>query len=509
MKKVLFLSLLTACLFYPVLGYEYYFQKSGGTYMTPTEQVTTLTGGNWDDGYFDLAISTPFFFYGKRVTHLRIWTNGYVTLGFGSSPADSAQPINQPIPTAGDPDGLIAPWWDDWDLTSKGKIWYLTNAVHTAVEWQDIPHKNDPTTSYDFELLIYSRTYEWAPNAIIFWYKDAGPGTEAYDNGRDATIGIEHKSGCRGEEYGYLAAAVNTNESVHFNPYVPIYDTTDFFGTERPDLVAFRPGDGMWHLYKNDGTQTDSFQWGQRGDIPFPGDFDGDGDADACVYRPESCMWHGTLPSFGIQWGAFGDIPITADFDGDHKTDLAVYRPHDGLWFIYYPTLATSEVIQWGWRGDIPLPADYDSDGLADCAVFRPLENTWYIRKSTNPAYPWVVSWGADGDIPFPAKNHGLNYANIAVFRPSTGQWFSYNQTSGTTSTCQWGAEEDYPLPNDWDGSGYSNHVVFRPSGGQWYIADDDGLEITSIPWGISTDRLRCRRSIAIIAPSPEITGRN
>ena len=34
------------------------------------------------------------------------------------------------------------------------------------------------------------------------------------------------------------------------------------------------------------------------------------------------------------QWGSSGDVPVPGDYDGDGRTDVTVYRPSDGHWFI-------------------------------------------------------------------------------------------------------------------------------------------------------------------------------
>ena len=88
MKKMIVLSmvLLVSSFLY---SYEYIMNTnpSGIGSHTGTVQVTTWTSGNWDDGYYDLAVPAinQFYYYGKLVTHLRISTKGYVVLVFGSA----------------------------------------------------------------------------------------------------------------------------------------------------------------------------------------------------------------------------------------------------------------------------------------------------------------------------------------------------------------------------------------------------------------------------------------
>jgi len=494
-----------------LFSYEYIMNAGIPFYQLYVDvKITSLTGGNWLDGYYDYALpsSAQFYFYGKKVTHLRITTKGYVELGFGAPPAGSSVYFgNEDIPSTSSPNAIVAVWWDDWDLRTRGEIWMRTSSYFTSIEWRDVPHYSDSTASYDFQVLFFGDFIESAyynyNNIISFHYLDTDSGTGTFDYGKSGTIGIEHYTGAQGEKYGYNESVLSNNLRIMFSPFVPIYDSTDFWETDgnKPDLLIFRPDNGMWYKRSNDGVNTHIFNWGKKGDIALPGDYDGDGDADELVLRPENYIWYGRMPDFGIQWGTHGDIPVPADYDGNGTTDLAVFRPINGLWFIYYMPSGTTAVVQWGTQGDVPLPADYDNDGKADCAVFRPGSNMWYIRKSSNPASPWIFAWGTDGDIPMPANFQHTSYSTVCVYRPSTGRWFTYCQVGGESSSVQWGAEYDVPVPNDWTAGGYTDECVFRPTAGMWYIEAR-----TSFAWGKMGDKPRCRRSFLIVAP-PKLGG--
>ncbi len=86
-----------------------------------------------------------------------------------------------------------------------------------------------------------------------------------------------------------------------------------------------------------------------------------------------------------LQWGQPGDLPIVGDFDGDGHADVTVFRPSTGAWYLRLSSQAfdpSGVVVHWGQLGDVPIPADYDHDGITDIAVYRPATGTWHITYS-------------------------------------------------------------------------------------------------------------------------------
>jgi hypothetical protein len=257
------------------------------------------------------------------------------------------------------------------------------------------------------------------------------------------------------------------------------------------DLAVYSHTTGFWTIrHSSLSEQFSSIGWGHgAGDVPVPGDYDGEGPLDVAIYRRSTGEWwilfSGSDYSYATwvvhQWGLDGDVPVPADFDGDGRTDLAVYRPSNGSWYVRFSadaySYATWVVYQWGLADDIPLPGDYDGDGRADLAVFRPATSEWFIRRSSD-GYSFATwqsfQWGLAGDRAVPADFDGDGRLDLVVFRPSEGRW--YVRFSGSEFgyagwlSYQWGLPGDIPVAGDVDGDGRADLVVWRPVERKWYV---------------------------------------
>jgi len=180
----------------------------------------------------------------------------------------------------------------------------------------------------------------------------------------------------------------------------------DFDGDGKADISAFRPSNGVWHIFQSASQFQSSgglrsVAFGIASDRLAPADYDGDFITDIAVFREGAPAYFYILQSrtntFRAEpFGTTGDVPVPGDYDGDNKTDYAVYR--GGTWYLQRSQLGFT-AMQFGTETDVPTPADYDGDGRTDIAVFR--NGTWYLNRSTAGSIGGAYS--AAGDKPIPS----------------------------------------------------------------------------------------------------------
>jgi len=216
--------------------------------------------------------------------------------------------------------------------------------------------------------------------------------TDANDNGRSDFTVFRPDTGVWYMNRDNVASIINWGLATD----IPLIMTTYSNGLSVDRPVVFRPATGEWWLT---GFNT-KVAFGQSGDIPMTGDFDGDGTDDLCVFRPSNGTWYIwslVTGQFRItKFGTAGDKPVPGDYDGDGQQDIGVYRPSTGVWYVIESTTGTVRIEQWGISTDIPQTGDFDGDSRDDMAVYR--NGAWWINYYSG--LPKVVNFGLSTDIP-------------------------------------------------------------------------------------------------------------
>lgn len=224
----------------------------------------------------------------------------------------------------------------------------------------------------------------------------------------------------------YLQQGVDAAEFFYGNPGdVPFVGDWDCDGTDTPGL--YRQSDGYVYLRNSNsaGFADITFFFGNTGDIPIAGDFDNDGCDTVSLYRPSNQRFYiinelgedGGALGAADYWTAFGnpgDLPFVGDFDGDGFDEIGLHRATTGL--VYYEDALTvnggggaaDHEFLFGDPGDRFIAGDWDMDGADSPAVFRPSDATFYFRyTNTAGVADEVDAWG------------------MATWLPISGIWFN------------------------------------------------------------------------------------
>lgn len=179
------------------------------------------------------------------------------------------------------------------------------------------------------------------------------------------------------------------------------------------------------------------------GDVPVVGDWNGSGTTKVGVYRSDSGFWILDYNGNGVfdgptidrvyHFGQPGDIPITGDWNGSGKTSIGVFR--QGTWILDYNGNGYEDYpgdasFEFGRAGDTPVAGDWNGSGTTKVGAYR--DGAWVLdvtgRRSHDPAV--VISdpgndvageltfrCGAKGDVPVVGDWTGQGKARIGVVR--------------------------------------------------------------------------------------------
>ena len=128
--------------------------------------------------------------------------------------------------------------------------------------------------------------------------------------------------------------------------------------------------------------------------MPIAGDFNADGCDTLSIYRPSNQRFYiinalgqdgGGLGAadYDFLFGNPGDTPVVGDWDGDGVDEIGLYRESSG--FFYYRNTLTTGVADgqfyFGDPGDRFVAGDWGIvDGADTPGLFRPSNQTFYFR---------------------------------------------------------------------------------------------------------------------------------
>lgn len=147
---------------------NYTFSAVNGSfsYVTGYTQPGTLSGGTWDDGYYNsIPIGFTFNYNGTNYTTLSASTNGWVVLGTTLSASTNTNNL-----TSGGTRPLLAPLWDDLAMSNSGWFRYVTtgsspNRIFT-IEFYHEEWNYTASEGITFQIKLYETT-----NIIDFVYQ--------------------------------------------------------------------------------------------------------------------------------------------------------------------------------------------------------------------------------------------------------------------------------------------------------------------------------------------------
>jgi hypothetical protein len=220
----------------------------------------------------------------------------------------------------------------------------------------------------------------------------------------------------------------------------------DWMGATIDTMTIFRPIEevmtakrrtrlkGQWHLDSNNNGKLESCDvdaclgpFGEPGDLPVIGDWNGIGSPQIGIFRPANRTWYldrnnnrkldgcrkdGCIDTFGEA----GDLPVTGNWTGTGKTRIGVFDPTTGAWRLdlngngVFDGCTVDACFSFGQPGDLPLVGDWIGKSKAQVGVFREATGEWFLDLNGNGKWDGcsvdacMGPFGQPGDLPVVGK---------------------------------------------------------------------------------------------------------
>lgn len=179
-------------------------EPTGPVYNWRDISVTGTDAGISGDDMTSAAfpIGFTFNFYGTAYTQFKVCTNGWITLDVSTT---ATSYFNEAIPSTTAPNALIAPYWDDLNITT-GTHWVKYQTINSdtlVVSWYAV--QLGQTSNFGFQAILTSSGH------IYFQYQSI-PTTN-----NSASIGIENATGTVGLQVAFNSVYAAASRAVRFN----------------------------------------------------------------------------------------------------------------------------------------------------------------------------------------------------------------------------------------------------------------------------------------------------
>ena len=240
----------------------------------------------------------------------------------------------------------------------------------------------------------------------------------------------------------------------------------DFDGDGKNDLAYYQPSTATWRVDDSLRGISSFSQGTANSSIPVTGYFDANGPAEMATFTIVNGQGVWSIASAisprTVTFGQTGDIPTPGGYDGLGYDQIAVYRPSTGQFLVLEPN-GTTETLNLGVGGSahlsslVPVPGGYDNQAYfnsnqpqkTEAAVYDPIAGVFTIL---GPSSTYTVSGFLAGDIPAPADYLGNGSTQPVVFRPSTGQFIGAGgaiiATFGQSGNIPLAAPLSYRMPS-------------------------------------------------------------